>query len=214
MKIIDCIQGSQEWHDARAGRVTGSRVADIVRRTKSGVSASRNTYMGELVAERLSGFAAENGFKSKAMEWGNETEALACDNYAFIHGIEPVKVGFVLHPKIEGAGVSPDRLVGDDGMIETKCPNTATHIKYLLTENIDADYHTQMQWQMGTCERQWCDFLSFDPRLPAEMQMCVIRVKRDPIRIAELENAVRVFIAELDDLVLKLRARFMPMAAE
>jgi hypothetical protein len=184
-----------------------------MRRTKSGVSASRKTYMGQLVAERLSGFQTE-GFTSKEMQWGKDNEQLAVDTYSFMHGVDPVKVGFVIHPKIDMSGVSPDRLIGDDGMLEIKCPNTATHIDSLLGKAIDPDYVSQMQWQMATCERDWCDFLSFDPRLPAEMQLSITRVKRDPIRIAEMEKAVRDFVSELDDMVEDLKSRFMPQAAE
>ena len=132
MRVIDCEQGSPEWHTARAGRVTASRIADIMRKTKSGVSAMRATYMGELVAERLSGTVNVQSFKSAAMEWGTETEDQARAHYGFIHDVEPVKVGLVLHPTIDMAAASPDRLVGDDGLIEIKCPNSSGHIATLL----------------------------------------------------------------------------------
>lgn len=208
MKIVDCEQGSDQWHAARAGRVTASRVCDIVRQTKTGVSAMRTTYMGELAAERMTGKANTDGFKSKAMEWGNECEDKARDYYAFMRDVEPVKIGFVIHPTIEMAGASPDRLIGDDGLIEIKCPNTATHIATLRGAPIDPDYVKQMQWQMAVCERQWCDFVSFDPRMPADMQLHVQRVKRDPVVIADLESAVRKFISEVDATVAALIQQF------
>lgn len=211
MKIIECLQGSPEWHAARCGRVTASRVADIMRTTKSGVSASRNTYLGELVAERLSGVVAE-GFKSKAMEWGNETEEKARDFYAFMRNIEPVAVGLVIHPTIEMAAASPDRLIGDDGLLEVKCPNSATHIATLRGAPIDPDYIKQMQWQMACTERDWCDWVSFDPRLPPDMQMVVRRVKRDPVLIADMQRAVTTFLQEVDEAIADLVKRFRTVA--
>lgn len=208
MKIIDCIQGEPEWHAARAGRVTASRVADIVRKTKTGVSASRNTYLGELVAERLSGKVAEAGFKSAAMQWGNDNEANAVALYELIHDCDCEAIGFALHPKIEMAGCSPDRLVNDAGLVEVKCPNTATHIATLLGAPIDPDYIKQIQWQLSVCERAWCDFVSFDPRLPAEMQIYVQRVPRDDRLIRELESAVEEFLFEVDNMVKTLNAKY------
>jgi putative phage-type endonuclease len=211
---VRVLQGTEDWKRLRCGRVTASRIADIMARTKSGWGSSRDDYAHELLIERLTGQPAENHFTNKAMEWGTATESDARMNYEFVNGVVVSEVAFVVHPRIEMSGASPDGLVGAEGLLEIKCPQTKKHTKTLLTEFIDKKYELQMQWQMACTGRQWCDFLSFDPRLPAEMQMCQIRVKRDPVRIAELEQAVKVFLAELDDLVLKLRSRFMPMAAE
>jgi putative phage-type endonuclease len=213
VKIIDCEQGTPQWHAARCGRVTASRIADIVRKTKTGVSASRATYKGELVAERLSGQVSA-GFTSKAMDWGNEQEDKARDYYAFMRDVEPVKVGFVIHPTIEMAGASPDRLIGEDGLIEIKCPNSSTHIATLLGAPIDPDYAKQMQWQMACTGRKWCDFVSFDPRLPPDMQLHVERVNRDPIQIAEFEQAVRIFLNDVEADIAALLAKFRKEAAE
>lgn len=208
MKIVDCIQGSPEWHAARCGRVTASRVADIMRKIKSGgVSASRNTYMGELVAERLSGMVSD-GFKSKAMEWGSETEDQGRDFYSFMKNVDPVKVGLVIHPTIEMAAASPDSLIGDDGLLELKCPNSATHIASLKGAPINPDYMTQMQWQMACTGRQWCDHVSFDPRMPADMQLLVRRVPRDGVRIVELEREVVRFLSEVDESIAELVALY------
>jgi putative phage-type endonuclease len=200
-------QGSSEWHALRLGKVTASRVADIMRTTKTGVSASRQRYLGELVAERLTGQPASS-FKSADMEWGNATEEAARNAYAFYTGqlLEPV--AFVDHPTIAMSGASPDMLVGTDGLLEIKCPATHTHIGYLLGDKIDADYLTQMQWQMACTGRQWCDWATFDPRLPEEMRLDCRRVDRDPVRIAELEAAVRAFLIEVENTVAKLKAKY------
>ncbi|MBP8236060.1 MAG: YqaJ viral recombinase family protein [Rhizorhabdus sp.] len=213
MRIIDCEQGSPEWHAARCGRVTASRVADIMRKTKSGVSASRATYLGELVAERLSGQVAPS-FSSKPMEWGNETEAKARTYYAFMHDVDPVRVGLVIHPTIEMAAASPDSLVGDDGLIEIKCPNSATHIRTLRGEEIDPDYVKQMQWQMACTGRSYCDFVSYDPRMPEDMALHTRRVARDSALIVEMTSAVVAFLAEVDATIADLTARYRKQAAE
>lgn len=214
MRIIDVEQGSPEWHAARCGKVTASRVCDIVRKAKSGgISASRQTYLGELVAERLSGTIAE-GFKSKAMEWGNETEAKAVTFYGFMQNVEPVRVGIVLHPSIDMAAASPDRLVGDKGLLELKCPNTSTHIATLRGADIEPDYVKQMQWQMACTGREWCDFVSFDPRLPAHLQMVCRRVPRDGVLIVQLETEVRKFLADVDATIADLEGLRPREAAE
>lgn len=208
MKTIDCEQGTPEWHAARAGRVTASRVADIVRKTKTGVSKMRQTYAGDLVAERLSGVAIESTYLSKPMQWGKDTEDTARAMYAFMNDVDPVRVGFVLHPTIEMAGASPDSLIDKDGLLEIKCPNCATHIETLRGGPIEPDYFKQMQWQMACAERAWCDFVSFDPRMPAEMQLHPTRVWRDDKEIAELEREVRRFLEEVDNTVNQLRTAY------
>jgi putative phage-type endonuclease len=208
MQIIDCQQGSAEWHAARAGRVTGSRVADVVRKTKTGISASRNTYMGELIAERLSGFQDSNGFSSKAMDRGKEIEPRAREYYALMRNAEVRQVGLVIHPRFPMAAASPDSLVGDAGLLEIKCPNSATHISTLLGAPIDPDYVTQMQWGMACTGMPWCDFISYDDRLPPHMAFHCTRVHRDSARIIELERAVSEFLTELDERVAALKAKY------
>lgn len=215
MKIIDCEQGTPEWHAARCGKVTGSRVADVVRKTKSGISASRATYAGELVAERLSGFQAPSSFSTRATEWGKDQEATARQLYALMTDATVSTVGFVDHHAIEWSGVSPDGLVNDTGLVSFKCPNSATHIATLLGSPIEPDYVKQMVWEMACTGRQWCDFVSFDPRLPPEMQIEIRRVERDPVVIAELEIEVRKFLSEVADTVERLVKMYRtPMAAE
>jgi putative phage-type endonuclease len=207
MRLIDCEQNTPEWHAARCGRVTASRIADIMRKTKTGVSKMRQTYAGELVAERLSGIQQET-FVSKPMQWGKDTEDTAREVYGFLHNVVPARIGFVVHPGFEMAGASPDSLVGDDGQIEIKCPNSSTHIETLEGAEIDPDYMKQMQWGMACTGRAWCDFVSFDPRFPPAMQMAVRRVERDRDLILELETEVAKFLAEVDAMVQRLRARF------
>ena len=201
-------QRTDEWFQARAGKVTASRIADVVAKLKNGKpGASRNTYMGQLIAERLSGQAAES-FSSAAMQWGTETEPMARDAYTFANNAEVVEVGFIEHPEISMSGASPDGLVGDDGLVEIKCPNTATHIETLLTEKIQQKYIDQMQWQMACTGRKWCDFVSFDPRMPQEVNMWTNTVYRDDERIAFLEREVLEFLSEAHRKVEKLKEKF------
>ena len=205
------IQGSEEWHEARIGKVTASRIADMMARTKTGWGAGRENYMAELLCERLTGSAPER-FTNAAMAWGTETEPQARAAYEFITGRAVEEVGFIDHPSIAMAGASPDGLVGDDGLIEIKCPNTATHIETLLTETIPSKYRMQMLWQMACTGRSWCDFASFDPRLPGDMQLFIARVAPEPGEIDALESAAREFLAELDDKIAALRSRYQEAA--
>ena len=205
----DIEQGSDEWIRCRLGKVTASRIADLTARTKSGFSASRNAYMAELIAERLTGQRYEK-FRSKSMERGNEVEDDARAAYAFRLDVDPVAVGFVEHPSIAMAGCSPDRLINDDGLIEIKCPDTHTHLATLLGASISGAYTKQMQWQMACTGRQWCDFVSYDPRLPEAMSMEVRRVHRDNKFILEMETEVVTFLQETDRKLRELRERFEP----
>jgi len=190
------IQGSDEWKALRLGKVTASRVADVVAKTKSGYSASRANYAAQLIAERLTGVPAES-FTNAAMQHGTETEPEARDAYCFYQGVTVEEVAFVTHPKIEQAGCSPDGLVGNDGLVEIKCPNTATHMETLLGQAVPAKYETQMQFQMACTGRAWCDFVSYDPRMPENMRLFVKRVQRDDKRIHELETEVAGFLLEM-----------------
>ena len=205
-------QRSDEWFKVRLGKVTASRVADLMARTKTGYSASRANYMAELICERLTGSQAER-FSSAAMQWGTDCEPHAKAAYAFLHDAVVDDVGFVPHPSIPDFGASPDGMVGADGLIEIKCPNTATHIDTLLGDGIDGKYITQMQVQMACTGRQWCDFVSFDPRLPGDMQLFVQRVPRDNARIAEIEGEVTAFLGEIAKKIDALHARFAKVAA-
>jgi len=196
-------QRTEEWFAARLGKVTASRVADVIAKTKSGYSTSRDNYMAQLVCERLTGQQGES-FTNSAMQWGTETEPLARSAYEASTDIMVEELGFVLHPKIDMAGASPDGLVGLFGMLEIKCPNTATHIEALLTETVPTKYITQMQWQMACAQRQWCDYVSYDPRIRADLQLFVKRVEFDAPYVAMLEEEVIKFLKELDIKVNKL----------
>jgi putative phage-type endonuclease len=199
----EIIQRSDAWHEIRLGKATASRIADIIAKTKSGYSTSRDNYMAQLVCERLTGQKGEF-FTNAAMQHGTDTEPLARSAYEAFVDVMVEEVGFVQHPKIEMAGASPDGLVGLFGMLEIKCPNTATHIEALLTETVPTKYITQMQWQMACAQRQWCDYVSFDPRIRADLQLFVKRVEFDATYVAMLEEEVIKFLKELDIKVNKL----------
>lgn len=211
--MLEIEQGSAEWHSVRCGKVTASRVADVIAKTKTGVSASRFNYAAELIAERLTGVPSES-FTSAAMAWGTDQEPLARKAYEFLHDVDVKQVGFVIHPTIRDSGASPDGLVGDFGLIEIKCPNTATHINTLIKRNIPSKYITQMMWQMACTGREFCDFVSFDPRLPESMQLFVERVQRDNAMIRELEAEVDSFLLhEVEMKVDELRRMYEAEAA-
>lgn len=198
-------QGTPEWFAQRLGKVTASRVSDIIAKTKTGVAASRGNYLAQLVAERLTGQTADS-FKSGAMQHGTETEPQARMAYEAETGLMVSEVAMIEHPTIAMSGASPDGLVGDDGLVEIKCPNTSTHIATLLADKAPSGYIPQMQWQMACTGRQWVDFVSFDPRMPEDMQLFIKRVPRDNALIAEYEAEVVKFLAEVQDTVDKLVA--------
>lgn len=202
-------QRSDEWFQARIGKVTASRIADVCARTKTGWGASRKNYMAELVAERLTGTRVE-GFTNAAMQWGTDQEPEARIAYEFYRDATVVATGFVPHPSIADTGASPDGLVGDDGLVEIKCPNTATHLETLLGASMPDKYFLQIQWQLACTGRQWCDFASYDPRLPESMRLFVDRVKRDDAAIAAIERDVTEFLNELRETVRQLRSRYEP----
>jgi putative phage-type endonuclease len=197
-------QGSPEWFAQRLGKVTASRVADVIAKTKTGYSTSRENYMAQLVCERMTGVVAES-YTNSAMQWGTETEPLARAAYEAHTDVLVDEVAMIQHPTIEAAGASPDGLVGDDGQLEIKCPNTATHIDTLLSQTVPGKYVTQMQWQMACTGRQWCDFVSYDCRMPEGLQLFVKRVYRDDDFIKTLEIEVTKFLAELDEKIVKLK---------
>ena len=201
-------QQTEEWFSARLGKVTASRVADVIAKTKTGYSASRDNYMAQLICERLTGQKGES-FTNAAMTHGTETEPLARSAYENSRSLLVKEVGFINHPRIEMSGASPDGLVADDGLVEIKCPNTATHIDTLLSQKVPTKYITQMQWQMLCCQRKWCDFVSFDNRLPENLQLFIQEVEFDPEYCAMLEKEVSQFLAELDSKVAKLKEKYV-----
>lgn len=196
-------QRSDEWFAIRLGKVTASRVADVIAKTKTGYSASRANYLAQLVAERLTG-KPQDSYSNAAMEWGTQTEPLARAAYEARVGDLVSEVGFVHHPKFMGsAGCSPDGFVSGN-LVEIKCPNTATHIDYLLSGSAPSKYVPQMQWQMSCTGSDWCDFVSFDPRLPERHQLMIVKVNRDQEYIETLEKEVQKFLDEVQETINKL----------
>jgi putative phage-type endonuclease len=206
------IQGSAEWLAERVGRVTASRIADVVAKTRTGYGAGRSNYLAELIAERLTGQPAER-YTNGAMQWGTEHEPEAREAYEFVTGNKVDQVGFIAHPTIPMSGASPDGLVGPDGLVEIKCPNTATHIENILSLSVPSKYVAQMTWQMACTDKAWCDFVSYDPRMPPDMRFFCKRVELDPKYAIELEGEVKKFLAELDRRLAELTALFRREAA-
>lgn len=203
----EIIQGSPEWHALRLGKVTASRVSDVIAKTKSGYSASRANYMAQLIAERLTGTTAE-AYTNAAMQHGTETEPEARAAYEFYQGVTVKEVAFVSHPKIDQAGCSPDGLVGDDGLTEIKCPNTATHLETLLGQAVPSKYDAQMQFQMACTGRKFCDFVSYDPRMPENMRLFIKRVPRDDAKIKEIESEIASFLLEMAVKLSELNSKY------
>lgn len=199
-------QGSVEWHLSRLGKVTASRVSDVLSKGKSGESASRKNYRTELLVQRLTGQPGES-FTNAAMEWGTATEPLARIAYEAEMGVFVNQVAFIDHPSIVQFGCSPDGLVAQDGLIEIKCGNTATHIDWMLDGKPPTKHIPQMQCQMAVTGRQWCDFVSFDPRLPDDLQLFVVRLERDQEYIEAMEAEVKKFLSEVDEMFTKLKER-------
>ena len=202
----DCMeQRTEEWFAARLGKVTASRVADVLAKIKSGESASRKNYKMELVVQRLTNKVGES-FTNAAMEHGVTNEPFARMAYEAHTGTFVKEEGFVDHPTIEGFGCSPDGIVGE-GLIEIKAPNTANHIETVLENKAPSKYIPQMQCQMACTGAKWCDFVSFDPRVPEDLQLFVVRVERDQEYIDAMEVEVKQFLSEVLDLFNQLKAR-------
>lgn len=200
-------QGSDEWFAARVGKVTASRVGDIIARTKSGYAASRANYLAELLCERLTGQRGPT-FQSPAMAWGTANEPVARQRFVETFGMPVEEVGFVPHATIANSGASPDGLIQHDGLIEIKCPQTATHLDLLSGGKIPARYMFQMYWQMACTGRDWCMFVCFDPRMPEGMQMYMEEVPRDQKIIDQLEDEVIKFIEELNHKVVTIQNKY------
>lgn len=199
----DIEQRSQDWYAARLGKVTASRVEDVIAKTKTGYSASREKYMAQLVVERITNKKADS-YTNAAMQWGIDQEQYARAAYEARNEVFVDEVGFVPHPRIEMAGASPDGLVNDDGMVEIKCPETQTMIDTLLTGKVPSKYFAQMQFQMACADRSWCDYVVFDPRMPEGAQLFIKRIDRDDAYIAQIESEIEVFLNEVTEKVAKL----------
>ncbi len=202
-------QRSEQWFADRVGKATASRIADAISKLKNGKeSAARRAYRAQLVSERLTGIpqGPELG-NIRAIKWGVDNEENARKSYEFESDNVVELSGFVCHPKIQNCGASPDGLVGSDGLIEIKCPNTCTHIDYILNDVVPEDYIPQMTLQIACTGRTWCDFVSYDPRLNASNRLFIKRFTPTPQAIAEMEAQVIEFLQEVDAMHTQLTER-------
>jgi putative phage-type endonuclease len=213
MPLVDVEQGTSEWLQMRIGCVTAARVADVMAKLKNGgEAAGRRNYKSEIVCEMLTGRAIEH-YVTPAMEWGIENEIFARNAYEVVVG-ETERAGFALHEKITRFGASPDGFAGVDGLVEFKCPTTATHLDYIAAGVVPAEYHWQMLAGMACTERRWCDFVSYDPRLPKKFQLFIRRFERDEARICEMENEVEKFLWECVEQVQKMeKSKFVDISS-
>ena len=205
-------QRTEEWFQQRLGKVTASRISDVIAKTKTGVSTSRQNYLVQLVSERLTGKKGDS-FVNQAMIDGIERESAARELYMRTRGVSVTEVGFFDHPTIVMSGASPDGAVNAEedgkyaGLIEIKCPIETTHTNTLMSKSVPSKYKPQIQWQMASVSPnvKWCDFISFNPNFPDTMQLFVARVERDNDYIAELEAEVLKFLDEVDQTIIKLK---------
>lgn len=218
MRIFKCQQNTAEWLQIRCGRITASRIADVIakpsinkdgtpRKTKYGEMACKTNYRNELVAERLTGRCADH-YVSPAMDRGSEMEPYARAAYEVATGADVEQVGFILHPEYDSSGASPDSLVDRDGGLEIKAPDTETHLAWIEAGVVPEEYRPQMQWGMRCGEREWWDFLSFDDRLPEGLRIFCARLERDDKIIAEMEYDVMEFHAEIENKCQRLLPSF------
>jgi len=204
MKVLSMPQGSPEWLAARAGKVTASRISDVM---AAKTTAAYRDYRAQIVAEILTGQPQESGFTNAAMQWGTEQEKFARAEYELACDWTVDEIGIVLHPTIERGAASPDGLVSTNGLVEIKCPKTATHLQTLIDKKQPRQYENQMLWQMACTGREWVDFVSYDPRLPEDLQLFVHRFDRDDKRIEEIEAAVMQFLSEVDEMIDNIRKK-------
>jgi len=198
-------QRSDEWFQTRLGKVTASRISDVIAKTKTGVSTSRYNYLIQLVSERLTGKKGDSVFINQAMQDGIDREEVARTLYTLKHG-EVNEVGFIDHPTIAMSGASPDgALVNNNGGIEIKSPIETTHTNTLMTQSVPTKYIPQMQWQMACAGYDFVDFISYNPNFPDHLQLFVKRLDRDDDYIRQLESEVSAFLAEVEQQILKLK---------
>lgn len=199
MTIIDVPQRSPEWFAARLGRLTASRASDMLAIGKAG----RKNLTAQLVCERLTGQPQEDAFVSAAMQRGMDCEPQAFAAYEAVTGNVARTVGFIQHDALL-VGCSPDGLVDDDGVLELKCPNSATHLEYLKARTVPDKYLPQLLHTLWVTERAYCDFVSFDDRFPSALQVFHVRMTRDDKAIAIYAKAAQAFLQDVDNEVLSL----------
>jgi putative phage-type endonuclease len=215
VRFVDCEQNSAKWIGARTGRITASRICDLMATLKrGGEAASRRDYRAELIAERLTG-KAENHYVSKEMRYGSEQEPFARTAYEIRTENIVDQVGFVFHPRLDFSGASPDGLIREDGGLELKCPKTTTHLAYMAAGTVPKEYEYQMLWNMACAEREWWDFASFDARLPEKLRLFIVRMPRDEVRIGEIEREVMTLNNEINAICeqLDVVANLVPIEA-
>ena len=216
MNPLELIQRTPEWLTYRAGKVTASGICDLMRKTRDGnYSQTRAAYMGQVVRDRYAlradpAYVPPRGYNNAAMQWGTDTEPMARSAYSMLMDTDVIEVGFVDHPNIPLAGCSPDGLVGEQGLVEIKCPETHSHITTLIERDISNEYIVQIQWQMACTGREWNDFVSYDPRLPPRLCMYRQRVYREDVTIKKYEAAVIEFQAEAEELMARLDRLYPP----
>jgi len=203
-------QRTEEWFQQRLGKVTASRISDVIAKTKTGVSTSRQNYLIQLVSERITGKKGDS-FVNQAMLDGIERESVARELYMRTRGVSVTEVGFFDHPIIKNSGASPDGAVNAEeegkyaGLIEIKCPIETTHTNTLMSKSVPSKYIPQMQWQLACTGAKWVDFVSYNPNFPEELQLFVARVDRDDTYIGELEAEVIKFLEEVEQTIIKLK---------
>ena len=204
-EIILCEQGDALWQQIRCGKVTASRCGDVIATTKKGEAAARRDYREELMVEILTGEPyPQSAAFARQVQWGKEQEPFARAAYEMQRDVLVETCGFVLHPDVARFGASPDGLVGEDGMLQIKCPTTRTHLGWMLGGVIPVEHCPQMLGEMACTGRAWCDFVSFDPRLPSHLQLFVRRFERSDSLIAQLETEVVHFNREIDEVLAAL----------
>lgn len=205
MNALPYAQGTPEWLQARVGRVTASRIKDVCAQGKgSAPSITREAYMGELIAETMTGIGSSDGYINADMQRGTELEPLARVAYETRTCQMVDAVGLVLHSRNPRFGASPDGVVGSNGLLEIKCPRTHVHISYLLAGKPPAAYLPQMAWQAFCCERAWVDFVSFDPRMPEALQLFIVRYVPELEYLKSLEQQATDFLEEMDAKIASL----------
>ncbi|EJF98608.1 hypothetical protein MEI_00178 [Bartonella vinsonii subsp. arupensis Pm136co] len=200
-------QRTAEWFQARLGKVTASNVYHVLSKTAKGLPTSKyEDYKMKLMTERLTGEISQS-YTTPAMQWGIEHEEDALKEYEFIYDTTITRCGFFQHPKIEMAGASPDGLIGEDGLIEVKCPQSTTHLRFFVYDEIKPEYHAQMQFQMACTGRKWCHFISYNPQFLGRstgLRMKIKRILRDEKYIEEINKAVEAFLAEIEQDMKKI----------
>ncbi len=206
MSNEELIQGSSAWYAVRMGKVTASKLGDLMRVTKYGESTYKTRLRMELAIERLTGKSASPNFMNKAMQDGVEREPDARKLFEAITGKDVALCGSFDHPDIVNTSASPDGLIrGEDAVLELKCPTHITHAKNLLSEKMPKNYEYQVQWQIACTESEYAYFASYHPDFPKELRLKWVKVLRDNIMILEIEDEVRKFDVEVEELINQLK---------